>query len=181
MNFKMAPNSLFAILLRNPWWISFAIAAVISMICAALLPKDLVVFGVLGTAPFVVIGFVALHKQWNKPSAAALQAENERLASLPWVAFAKELVAKFEKQQFVVEALHGKDNADFLLRKFGQTTLVSARRYKAANHGIEPLQALVAQQKALNADKAMYVCLGALSEQAEKFARDQGIAVGLVA
>ena len=183
MKFKMAPNSLFAILLRNPWWMSFALAGAISMICAALLPKNLVVFGVLGTIPFWVTGGVALSRQWNAPSAAALQAETERLAGLSWVVFSKELQAKFEKQGFQVERLAGKagETADFRLSKAGQTTLVAAKRYKAASHGIEPLQALVAQQVALGADKAMYVCLGGLSEQAEAFARENSVTVGRVA
>ena len=183
MKFKMAPNSVFAILLRNPWWISFLLAAAISAVCAALLPRELVAFGVLGTIPFLVVGCIALKRQWNTPSAAALKAENERLAGLPWAVFSKELQAKFEKQGFQVERLASKtgEGADFRLIKAGQTTLVAAKRYKAAIHGVEPLQALVAQQVALGADKTMYVCLGALSEQAEIFARENNIKVGLVA
>jgi restriction system protein len=181
MKFKMAPNSLFAILLRNPWWISFLIAAVICMICAALLPKEVAVFGVMGTLPFWVTGCVALKRQWNMPSAAAQQAEAERLAGLPWRDFATDLEAKFAKQGFVVERLSGENVADFLLTKAGQTTLVAAKRYKAASHGVEALQALVAQQEARGADRAMYVCLGALSEQAQKYAKDKGVTVGLVA
>lgn len=184
MKFKMAPNSLFAILLRNPWWISFLLAAVISMICAALLPKELVAFGVLGTLPFLVTGCVALKRQWNAPSATALEAEAGRLAGLSWKDFSKELEAKFSNQGFAVERLIGKRGegaGDFLLTKSGQTTLVAAKRYKAANHGLEALQALVAQQESLGANKAMYVCLGGLSEQAEKYAKDRGVTVGLAA
>lgn len=184
MKFKMAPNSLFAILLRNHWWISFVIAAVVSVICAALLPKNLVVFGIMGTFPFLVTGCVALKRQWNAPTAKALQAEAERLASLSWRDFSAELEAKFIKQGFEVERLSdakAKGAADFLLSKAGQTTLVAAKRYKAVNHGMEPLQALVAQQEALGADKAMYVCLGVLSEQASQFAKERGITVGLAA
>lgn len=182
MKFKMAPNSVFAILLRNPWWISFLLAAAISAVCAALLPRELVAFGVLGTIPFLVVGCIALKRQWNTPSAAALQAERERLADLPWAVFSKELQAKFEMQGFQVERLTSKagEAADFRLIKAGQTTLVAAKRYKAANHGIEPLQALVAQQMAAGADQAMYVCLGALSEQAEAFAIENKVTVGLV-
>ncbi len=184
MKFKIAPNSLFAILLRNPWWISFLLAAVISAICAALLPKELVVFGVLGTMPFLVTGCVALKRQWNAPSAVALQANALRLAGLPWKDFSKELEAKFASQGFAVERLTGKKAegaADFLLTKSGQSTLVAAKRYKAAKHGVEALQALVAQQEAIGANKAMYVCLGALSEQAEKYAKDRGISLGMTA
>ncbi len=184
MKFKMAPNSLFAILLRNPWWISFVIAAVISVICAALLPKNLVVFGVMGTFPFLVTGCVALKRQWNAPTAKELEAEATRLAGLNWKDFSKELEAKFARQGFEVERLNTSKNdsaADFRLSKAGQTTLVAAKRYKAVNHGIEPLQALVALQKEQGADKAMYVCLGALSEQAQQFAKEHGVTVGQVA
>ena len=179
MKFKMAPNSLFAILLRNPWWMSFLLAAVICLICAALLPKELVIFGALGTIPFWVTGSIALKRQWNAPSAAALQAELARLHGLPWRDFSKELAAKFEGQGYTVQRLDGKNSeaADFLLNKQGQTTLVAAKRYKAASHGVEPLQALVAQQGAQNADAAMYICLGSLSEQAQLYARQHNITV----
>jgi restriction system protein len=184
MKFKMAPNSLFAVLLRNPWWISFLIAGAISAICAALLPKDLVLLGAMGTLPFLVTGSVALKRQWNEPSAAQTRAEFARVSSLSWRDFSAELVTKFEKQGFLVERLTeavakkqgtGEGGADFRLSKQGQSTVVAAKRYKAATHGVEALQALVAQKDALGADRAIYVCLGRLSEQAEKFAKDQGV------
>jgi restriction system protein len=181
---KMAPNSLFAVLLRNPWWISFLIAGAISAICAALLPKDLVLLGAMGTLPFLVIGCVALKRQWNAPSAAKVEAELARVGGLSWRDFSAELVAKFEKQGFVVERLNGATakkettgggGADFRLSKQGQNTVVAAKRYKAATHGVEALQALVAQKSALGADRAIYVCLGRMSEQAEKFAKEHGV------
>jgi restriction system protein len=184
MNFKMAPNSLFAVLLRNPWWISFLIVAVISVICAALLPKEMVVFGIMGTFPFVVTGCVAFKRQWNAPSAKDVEAQAARLGGLNWRDFSKELEAKFVSQGFEVERLEGAHNAgaaDFRLSKSGQTTLVAAKRYKAMSHGIDPLQALVTLKEVQNADHAMYVCLGTLSEQAEKFAKDNRVTVGLVA
>jgi restriction system protein len=183
MKFQMAPNSLFAVLLRNPWWISFLLAAVISLLCAALLPKDLVVFGILGVFPFLVIGCIALKRQWNAPSEAALQAQRVRLGGLSWRDFSGDLEVKFAKQGYAVERLAGgkaDGAADFRLTKNGQTTLVAAKRYKAAAHGIETLEALVAQREKLGADKAIYVCLGALSEQAQKYAKDNQVTVGMV-
>ncbi|MDO8420135.1 MAG: restriction endonuclease, partial [Rubrivivax sp.] len=38
MKFQMAKNSLFATLLRSPWWISAVIALVLGLLGAALLP-----------------------------------------------------------------------------------------------------------------------------------------------
>ncbi|NBW50262.1 MAG: restriction endonuclease [Betaproteobacteria bacterium] len=183
----MAPNSLFAILLRNPWWYSFLLVAVICAISAALLPRDLVVFGVIGAFPFVVTGGVALKRQWNTPSAAAVEAEMARIAALSWRDFSLELEAKFVKQGYEVTCLPAKGTstsgtmsaADFRLEKAGQVTLVAAKRYKAATHGVEALEALVAQKEAMDADHAFYVCLGSLSLQAAKFAKDHVVKVGL--
>ncbi len=69
--------------------------------------------------------------------------------------------------------------ADFRLEKAGQVTLVAAKRYKAATHGVEALEALVAQKEAMGADHVFYVCLGSLSQQAAKFAKDHAVKVGL--
>ena len=56
---KMAENSLFAILLRNPWWVSFGIVGVFVLGSTALLPKDYVAVGIMGAFPFLVIGSMA--------------------------------------------------------------------------------------------------------------------------
>lgn len=180
MKFKMAENSIFAILLRSPWWISFLLVAVFCLASYALLPLHLVPFGAMGAIPFVVIGFMALKRQWGKPSPAKVQAELTRLAALNWRDFSAELEAKFTKQGYQVTRLDSKSGggaADFKLEKSGNVTLVSAKRYKAATHGVEALQALVTQKEAQGADKAMYVCLGAVTEQAGKFARERGVEV----
>jgi restriction system protein len=179
MKFKMAENSIFAILLRNPWWISFLIAAAFSLLMAALLPKHLVLFGIMGAFPFVITGAVALRRQWGKPSPAKLQAELDRLSTMSWRDFSAELEAKFVKQGFEVTRLNS-GTADFKLEKAGHITLVSAKRYKAATHGLEALQALVAQQEAQGADKAMYVCLSPVTAQAAKFAKEKGVVLGWV-
>jgi restriction system protein len=179
MKFKMAENSIFAILLRNPWWISFLIAAAFCLLMAALLPQNLVVFGMMGVFPFVITGAVALRRQWGKPSPAKLQAELDRLSTLSWRDFSAELEAKFVKQGFEVTRLNS-GTADFKLEKAGHITLVSAKRYKAATHGLEALQALVTQQEAQGADKAMYVCLSPVTAQAAKFAKEKGVVLGWV-
>ncbi len=179
MKFKMAENSLFAILMRNPWWISLLIVIVFCLLCMAILPKDLRIFGMMGTFPFFITGIVSFKRQWGKPKAAELEAELTRLSALSWRDFSAELEAKFVKQGFEVERLK-EGAADFRLTKQGHTTLVAAKRYKAATHGIEALQALVSQQEALGADGAMYVCLSAVTEQAGKFAKEKGVVLGWV-
>ena len=179
MKFKMAENSLFAILMRNPWWISLLIVILFCLLCLALLPKNLVIFGMMGTFPFLITGIVAFKRQWGVPSPAKQQAELDRLSALSWRDFSAELEAKFVKQGFEVTRLNS-GTADFKLEKAGHVTLVSAKRYKAATHGIEALQALVAQQEAQGADKVMYVCLSPVTAQAAKFAKEKGVVLGWV-
>jgi restriction system protein len=180
MKFKMAENSLFAILMRNPWWISMLIVIVFCLLCMAILPKDLRIFGMMGTFPFFITGIVAFKRQWGKPSASQLQTELERLSVMSWRDFSAELEAKFVKQGFEVTRLNVGGTADFKLEKEGHITLVSAKRYKAATHGLEALQALVTQQEAQAADKAMYVCLSPVTAQAAKFAKEKGVVLGWV-
>ena len=179
MKFKMAEHSIFAILLRSPWWISFLLVAVFCLASYALLPLKYVPFGAMGAIPFFVIGCMALKRQWGTPSPAKVQAELVRLANLSWRDFSAELEAKLLKQGFEVTRLNN-GAADFKLEKAGHITLVSAKRYKAASHGIEALQALVTQQEAQGADKAMYVCLVPVTAQAAKFAKEKGVTLGWV-
>ena len=75
MKFKMAPNSLFAVLLRKPWWVSLAVAAAFALVALALLPVDLKVVGALGALPFLGISVVALVRQWHAPSARERHAQ----------------------------------------------------------------------------------------------------------
>ena len=179
MKFKMAENSLFAILMRNPWWISMLIVIIFCLLCLAILPKDLRIFGMMGTFPFFITGIVAFKRQWGKPKPAAVEAELTRLSALNWRDFSAELEAKLVKQGFEVTRLNS-GVADFKLEKGGHVTLVTAKRYKAATHGVEALQALVTQQEAQGADKAMNVCLSAVTAQAAKFAKEKGVVLGWV-
>ena len=71
MKFKMAEKSLFAILLRSPWWISFVLAGAVGLLARALLPAQYAGIGMMGGLPFVVIGCIALWRQAQAPSAAS--------------------------------------------------------------------------------------------------------------
>ena len=63
MKLKIAPNSLFAVLLRSPWWASLGIAVALALLMRLLLPKEYAVAGMLGAFPFVVIAAIAAWKQ----------------------------------------------------------------------------------------------------------------------
>jgi restriction system protein len=168
MKFKMAPNSLFAVLLRSPWWISVGIAVVFVAAVQALVPQEYRVVGSMGAFPFAVIGVVAFWRQWQAPSAGEAQALLDSAARMSWPEFEAALRQGFSRAGYVVRA--GKGGADLALERNGQLTLVSARRWKAARHGEEALQPLRAAMRQQDAGKAIFVALGELSPQARRVA-----------
>ncbi|MET0312571.1 MAG: restriction endonuclease [Burkholderiaceae bacterium] len=176
MRYKPAPNSLFAILLRSPWWISFAVAAVIVTASKALLPENLWIYGAMGCFPFVVIGFMAAWKQLRAPSSAQVQALLDKAASSSWKDFSASLEAGLRKDGGTVTRMPG-PAADFEVVKGARTALVSAKRWKAANHGVEPLRELHEAMRARDASESIYVSLGALSDNAARFAKANNVRV----
>lgn len=174
MKLKMSENSLFSILLRSPWWVSMALVGVIAMASGALLPAPYVLFGVLGGFPFLVIGLMALRRQWHAPSAARVAQTLQQAGAMSWRDFAALVEQAFSRQGYAVTRLNSVA-ADFSLVKGTRVTLVSCKRWKAANHGVEALRELVAAKEAQGADQTIYICLGQVSPNARRFAREQGI------
>ncbi len=171
----MSPNSLFAVLLRKPWWISLLVAVVVGVLPFALMPKDLAPFAAAGCFPFVLIAAIAFKRQWGLPSASHVEAVTRRVSAMPWDDFRQALEQAFTRDGYEVERLHGA--ADLRLRKGGRHVLVAARRWKAARQGEDALQALQALREAQDASGAMFIALGEVSPNALRLASQQGIAV----
>lgn len=172
----MAKNSLFAVLLRNPWWVSAAIAAVLTTTALALLPVEYHIVGALSALPFWVIAVLAARRQWHLPSAAQVAQTAEELATLNWPTFADRLEATFQRDGWSVQ--RGKaEPVDFTLERQGRRMVVHARRWKSARLGLEGLRALQAAREQAEAPDALCICLGALSDTARPFAAQHRIAV----
>jgi restriction system protein len=174
LKLKMAENSLFAILLRKPWWISLAIAAALSLLARAVLPAEYAVAGMLGSFPFVVIAVMAAWRQRGAPSAAQREQLLQQLQAMSAREFAAAVEAAWRSQGHEVRPLK-LAGADAELDKGGRRTLLSLRRWKAASTGIEPLRELQAAQQKLQADAGIYITGGELSDKARSFARDANI------
>jgi restriction system protein len=176
VKFKMAKNSLFATLLRSPWWISMVIALLLSLLGYALLPEHLRSAGALSGLPFAVIGVMALVKQWGEPGAARIEQVQQSLATLAWPAFAQLLEQAFRRDGYTVRPSRSA-GVDFELEREGQRTLVSARRWKSARSGLEALRPLQTARLADGTAEAIYICLAPLSDNAAPFAAEHGIQV----
>ena len=99
MKWKMSDRSLFAILLRSPWWMSFLLVAAISLASSALLPTDYKVLGALCSLPFAVIGAMAAWRQRNLLSPAQADALQSALAAMHWREFSPLLSQAFVHQK----------------------------------------------------------------------------------
>jgi restriction system protein len=174
VKFKMAENSLFAILLRSPWWMSFAAAAVLALTSIAVLPSKFVIFGLMAALPLLIIGIIAIFRQLRAPSARTVEQTLQRAATMPWREFRDTLEQAYRQQEFTVTRLEGQA-ADLQLIQGAQTTLVSGRRWKAGSHGVEPLRALHKARQALDASHCVYITLTEPKDATQRFAEQNAI------
>ena len=178
MALRIPENSLFATLLRSPWWVSAGISAAIIAAAATLLPKDYRLAGIIAAAPWLLIAAVAAWQQLRKPSAARVQATLEALRGASWPAFSAALEEAFRSQGYSVTRLDGRLNGaqgDLELVKGGRTAIVGCKRWKASRTGIEPLREIHAAKDTRSAHECIYVCAGEITDSGRRFAEDNGI------
>lgn len=171
----MNDNSLFAILLRSPWWISFLLAGALTVAVAALAPERFQAFGALASLPFIGVGCVAAWRQWHAPSRAALDAQGAALRGMNWREFSAALDGAWRAQGAQVQSITGLE-ADFCVERPTRTVLVSARRWKAASHGAEAVAQLAAAMRKREIAAGEYlVAQGKVSDAARTLARSEGV------
>lgn len=174
MKLKMAKNSLFAVLLRSPWWMSLALVGVFTMASIALLPPQFVPFGMMGGLPFLVIAVMTAWRQWHAPDPVKVAQTLEKAGAISWKDFSQQVEKGFARQGYAVTRLSA-GAADFQLTKAERVTLVSCKRWKAASQGIDALRDLAAAKDAQGAQYAMLISLGAVTAQASRYAQEQGL------
>ena len=174
MKFKMSERSLFATLLRAPWWVSFVVMAVVALLAGALLPEAYKVPGMLGAFPFFVIGVMAAWRQRNAIPAGRIEGLVQEARSMAWRDFAARIERALRQQGFEVTPLPA-GPADFRIERQGRAVLLSAKRWKAATVGAEHLRELQAARKGAEAASCSCLALGSFSPAALDFAREHGI------
>ena len=170
MKLEMHKNSLFAVLLRSPWWISAGLALGLFALARVFLPTLYAAFVPL---PFAVIAVVAAWQQLRAPSASRIASALEVMRAMPSEDFCAALEAGFRRDGYEVRRV----GADFELRRAGRLTLATARRWKAMRTGIEPLRDLHAAGRALDAQDLIYVAAGEVTDNARVFATEKNIQV----
>jgi restriction system protein len=173
MKFRMAQNSLFAILLRSPWWVSFAAAAAVFAGLRLVLPGLYAAFFAL---PFAAIGAYAAWLALRAPSAASVAKALAAIGAMGWEDFRNAVEAGYRREGYEVRRLAGED-ADLELAKAGRTSLVACRRWRVARTGIEPLRQLHAAARERDAHECIYLCAGEITGNALAFAAENRIRI----
>ena len=169
-------NSLFAILLRSPWWVSFVAAAATGVPARYVLanfsmPEAYAIFVAL---PFLVIGCVVAWRQLRAPSTQKIAATLEALRSMSWDGFSAALEDAFRRDGCAVTRPNAA-GADLELVKAGRVTVVACKRWKVARTGIAPLKELDAARRAREAQECIYVAAGGVTDNAIAFAAANNI------
>ena len=172
MKWGMSENSLFAVLLRSPWWVSVLVAASVFALLRYFLDA---MFAFAGCLPFLVIGIVAGWKQLRAPSAKKIAASLDALRQKSWEEVARALEAGFRREGYEVKRIEGA--ADFALERAARLTLVAAKRWKASRTGVEPLKELSELGQKSGAGECWYLCAGEMTQNARQFARDKAVKV----
>ena len=134
MQWRLNEDSLFAILLRSPWWISVAIACAMTAIALALLPEAYRIFGAVTGLPFLVIGCIAAWKQWEAPSSARIDRTLAAVRAMSWAEFSRVMESAYRRQGYGVSAISGAPPISRSRRK-------GAPRSSTANAGKWPARA----------------------------------------
>jgi len=169
---KLPENSLFGILMRARWWVSALVALGVFALARLILPEGLALFAAL---PFGVIACVVAWREIRRPRGARLDRALAELREMAWEEFADALQAAYRKAGYAVKRIEGA--ADFELEKSGQVALLSARRWKAAVTGVEPLRELTAARDGRGAGDCLYASTGGMTDKARAFCAERKVKV----
>lgn len=177
MKLEMAENSVFAVLLRSPWWVSIAVAGGVYVLAKFLLDKFSTLPGIYALfvpLPFVIIGAYAGWQQLRAPSGARIATMLEALRAMQWEEFSGAIEQAYKRAGYGVTRIAGAQ-ADFELERAGRRSLLACKRWKATRTGVEPLRELHAAAQARDAHECLYVSAGELTDNARAFAAEKGI------
>ena len=174
MKWKMSENSLFAILLRSPWWIEprrrrRGRRSGVRPVAGGL--QDL---GATLCLPFLGIAAVAAWRQWQTPSAARVDRTLAAVKAMSRSDFVAAVEAAYVRDGYAVTRVDDA-HADLALKQEWRTALVSCKRWKVARVGIEPLRELLAAKEARELREGIFIATGEITDTARKFAAENGL------
>jgi restriction system protein len=164
-------DSLFAVLSRQPWWISVVVAAALFGSAQVFLPA---MISAAIAVPFLGIACYAGWRQLRAPGATDVEATLSRIRNMPWENFSAVISEAYRRDGYAVSEVF-KGAVDLRLDKAGRIAIVSCKRWKAAQTGMGPLRDLFEAKEAQDAAECIYVAAGDFTANAREFAKQKSI------
>jgi restriction system protein len=163
--FKVAKReSLFQILLRQPWWITLIVAVAVFAISHAVFPP----VAPFTALPFALLcGFIAF-KQWRSGAPADAVERLAALRAMDWEQFSTVITDAYRRRGYGVSPAEG-PGYDFRLTKGGRLTLLQCRRWKVNQVGVGPLRDLARAVDREEASNGVCISAGNFSTPATAF------------
>jgi len=176
MAFKLAKGSLFAVLLRSPWWYSGLIGLFLMLLSLPIADGKYVILGITAALPFFAIAGYSAYLQSKRPSQKRIVAVYEQAQRMRHTEIAQRIANCYTQIGYESKAFKGQA-ADLELTRGRRTVLLASKRFKAGNTGVEPLKQLVAAGQTAQTTRYLYVALGEISATARKYANLNSIEI----
>ena len=174
MQLKMAEGSVFAVLLRSPWYYSALIGTALALLSLILPSAQIAILVAAASLPFFGIALFAAYKHAQRPSQKKIAEIEQEARGMTAVQLSHKIAEVYVEARF--DSVEFKGNAAQLeLERGNRKLLVNTKRFKAANNGIEPLKEMVNAGEKIEATGYIYVALGTVSDAARKFAAEHNI------
>jgi restriction system protein len=161
----VAKETLFSILLRQPWWITVLVAFALFWVGYAIYPP---------IAPFVALPFAVLaiyiaFVQWRRGGPLDVPDTLATLRTMPWEKFSAVIADAYRKQGYRVSPSTGR-GYDFKLEKDGRVMLLHCRRWKVNQVGAGPVRELAQAVEQNEASRGICLAAGEFSVPARSAA-----------
>jgi restriction system protein len=176
MKLRMAENSLFAILLRKPWWVSAMVAMALLAFARFALPPAWFLYAAPIALPFIVIAGITGWRQLQAPSASKVAATEAALRTMGWADFSAVIEDAWRRDGWTVSRIDDA-GADLEATQGWRRAVIAGRRWKVARTGVEALRELAAARERREAHEGIYLTVGEVTEQAVKFAQSNRIRI----
>ena len=159
----MAQETLFRILLRQPWWITVLVAVLLFALAQAIFPP---------LAPFIALPFAGLavyiaYRQWRGSSPVDADARLASLRAMSWEEFSDLVTAAYTRHGYQVSAAE-RPGYDYTLTKGSRVTLLQCRRWRVNQVGVGPVRELARAVEREEATNGICISAGTFSEPARK-------------
>jgi restriction system protein len=154
-------ESLFQILLRQPWWVSLLVAVAIFAVAQAIFPP----VAIFAALPFALLCAFIAYKQWRSGAAVGTGERLGALREMDWERFSTVIADAYRRRGYAVQPAEAA-GYDFRVTLTGRVTLLQCRRWKVNQVGVGPLRELALAVEREDASHGICITAGEFSAPA---------------